>query len=444
MIHSLSHPGGLDPETTVMAIWPSPMVYAGPTEVQFHAKSRRCAGASYFVVGRDPAGMKGSPNAVSHANDDLYHGDHGRYVLQNSPGVGDMQFLSFSAVEYDTTDNVMKMPDPSRPDDFISISGTKMRTLGKNGAVPCSKTNIPTDLIKANCVPSGFMVPKGWDIVVDYYKHESDASRFIPWSQPLIKPAVDESTESSGVFGTTKFLLKTTEYESWWHDIQLHTKKSDKTIVNMVVEIPKYMTAKMEMQKKLPGNPIAQDTNSDGSPRYYKYGTPFFNYGFLPQTWEDPNFKTGGYGGDNDPLDVMEIGSSDTLPPLAMGGIVPCKILGSLELIDQGETDHKVICISVADPKASKIKTIEDLEKFRPGVIDRLRDWLTRYKTADGKGENSLADETPKDLEDTLSVIAQTHERWKSLCEKDESRKLSISKTAGFWLESPKCAGTRT
>ena len=33
-------------------------LYAGPTEVQFHAKSRRCAGASYFVVGRDPAGMK--------------------------------------------------------------------------------------------------------------------------------------------------------------------------------------------------------------------------------------------------------------------------------------------------------------------------------------------------------------------------------------------------
>lgn len=33
--------GMLDPDTTVMAIWPSPMIYAGPTEVQFHAKSRR-------------------------------------------------------------------------------------------------------------------------------------------------------------------------------------------------------------------------------------------------------------------------------------------------------------------------------------------------------------------------------------------------------------------
>lgn len=36
-----------------------------------------------------------------------------------------------------------------------------------------------------------------------------------------------------------------------------------------------------------PHNPIMQDTK-DGKPRYYTYGVPFFNYGLLPQTWEDP------------------------------------------------------------------------------------------------------------------------------------------------------------
>jgi len=98
------------------------MVYAGPTEVEFHAKSRRSAGASYFVVGRDPAGMKGSAVAEAHPDDDLYDGNHGRYVLQNSPGIGDMKMLSFVKVMYDITDNVMKLPDPNRPNDFISIS----------------------------------------------------------------------------------------------------------------------------------------------------------------------------------------------------------------------------------------------------------------------------------------------------------------------------------
>jgi 3'-phosphoadenosine 5'-phosphosulfate synthase len=174
----ITHPGGLDPETTVMAIWPAPMVYAGPTEVQFHAKSRRSAGASYFVVGRDPAGMKGSPNAVAHPDDDLYNGDHGRYVLQNSPGIGDMKMLSFVKVMYDISDNVMKIPDETRMDDFISISGTKMRLLARNGAVPCPKDAIPTDLVQANCIPPGFMVPKGWDMVVDYYQNIDNTALF--------------------------------------------------------------------------------------------------------------------------------------------------------------------------------------------------------------------------------------------------------------------------
>ena len=32
--------GVLDPASTVLAIFPSPMMYAGPTEVQWHAKAR--------------------------------------------------------------------------------------------------------------------------------------------------------------------------------------------------------------------------------------------------------------------------------------------------------------------------------------------------------------------------------------------------------------------
>merc|ERR1712110_734860 len=47
----------LDPASTVLAIFPSPMLYAGPTEVQWHAKARMSAGANYYIVGRDPAGM---------------------------------------------------------------------------------------------------------------------------------------------------------------------------------------------------------------------------------------------------------------------------------------------------------------------------------------------------------------------------------------------------
>lgn len=434
----LEHPGGLDPATTVMAIWPAPMVYAGPTEVQFHAKSRRSAGASYFVVGRDPAGMKGSALAEAHPDDDLYDGDHGRYVLQNSPGIGSMKMLSFVKVMYDITDNVMKVPDETRLDNFISISGSKMRLLARNGAVPCSATDIPTDLVEANCVPSGFMVPKGWDIVVDYYRN-IDSGRWVPWSRPVVDPGACTKTEGEGKFGTGDFKLKHKEYESFWHDIPMKPtgtgSNDDENVVNFVTEIPLRMTAKMEVQKALPGNPISQDSNDDGSPRYYTYGTPFFNYGYVPQTWEDPSLKDSlGNGGDNDPLDVMEIGSQR----LNMGSITPCRVLGHLELIDEGEMDNKVICISLTDPDAGSIRSIGDLERIKPGTIELLKDWLKRYKTSDGKPENALASEDPTSVKEAMDLIDETHARWKNLCGKGSGY---VSGDHGFWLEAAGCKG---
>jgi len=140
-----------------MAIWPSPMIYAGPTEVQFHAKSRRVGGAAFFTVGRDPAGMPYSSGPLE--GEDLYHPDHGRYALMSSPGVGGMQFLGFEKVYYDKKDHTMRGKDASRKDDFISISGSKMRKLAALGAKPCPDA-IPSDLLAAKCIPPGFMVDK--------------------------------------------------------------------------------------------------------------------------------------------------------------------------------------------------------------------------------------------------------------------------------------------
>lgn len=416
------------------------MVYAGPTEVQFHAKSRRSAGASYFVVGRDPAGMKGSPNAVAHPDDDLYDGDHGRYVLQNSPGIGGMKMLSFVKVMYDISDNVMKVPDESRMDDFISISGSKMRLLARNGATPCSKTNIPTDLVEANCVPQGFMVPNGWDGVVDYYRNVDDAERWIPWSRPVVEAPACTKTEAFNKLGSNSFYLKHKEYDSFWHDIPLRPSTSEAKIINFVVEIPMYMTAKMEVQKGMKNNVITQDTNKDGSPRYYTYGTPFFNYGLIPQTWEDPSLKSPqGNGGDNDPLDVMEISEG----PLKMGSINPCKVLGSLELIDEGETDHKIICIVLSDPDANRINNMDDLDVVKPGTTARLIDWLKRYKTSDGKPENSLAQDVPTSVDEALSIIEETHQRWRRLCGhgSDGNANTYIPEASEFWLKTPSCRG---
>jgi len=255
----------------------------------------------------------------------------------------------------------------------------------------------------------------------------------------VIESPADGRTVTSGKLGSIFFSMKHRDYESFWHDVPLRPSGGGDVVINFVVEIPMYMTAKMEVQKTHPNNAITQDTNKDGSARYYTYGTPFFNYGLIPQTWEDPSLLSeDGYGGDNDPLDVMEVGSA----PLKMGSISPCKVLGSLELIDEGETDHKIICITLADPDASRINNMEDLDVVKPGTTARLIDWLKRYKTSDGKPENKLAQDEPTSVEEAVEIIGETHSRWRKLCGKEGYTYGTTLKGAeGFWLSSPGCKG---
>ncbi|KAF5203225.1 Atp sulfurylase [Thalictrum thalictroides] len=141
--------GVLDPETTIVAIFPSPMHYAGPTEVQWHAKARLNAGANFYIVGRDPAGM-------SHPTEkrDLYDPDHGKKVLSMAPGLEKLNILPFRVAAYDKPAKKMAFFDPSRAQDFLFISGTKMRAYAKSGEDP----------------PDGFMCPGGWKVLVEYYK----------------------------------------------------------------------------------------------------------------------------------------------------------------------------------------------------------------------------------------------------------------------------------
>ena len=83
--------------------------------------------------------MKGSELAQWSPDDDLYNADHARYVLQMSPVLEDqeMKLISFDKFFYDKADHQMKAMDPTRPDDFISISGSKMRALAAQHATPC-------------------------------------------------------------------------------------------------------------------------------------------------------------------------------------------------------------------------------------------------------------------------------------------------------------------
>ncbi|CAL8353499.1 unnamed protein product [Boreogadus saida] len=141
--------GVLDPETTIVAIFPSPMMYAGPTEVQWHCRSRMVAGANFYIVGRDPAGM---PHPET--GKDLYEPTHGAKVLTMAPGLITLEIVPFKVAAYNKVKKAMDFYEPKNHQDYDFISGTRMRKMAREGQNP----------------PEGFMAPKAWNVLKEYYK----------------------------------------------------------------------------------------------------------------------------------------------------------------------------------------------------------------------------------------------------------------------------------
>ncbi|KAG0380809.1 Inorganic pyrophosphatase [Mortierella sp. AD032] len=173
----------------------------------------------------------------------------------------------------------------------------------------------------------------------------------------------------------------------------------------------------LEISKDEEFNPIKQDIKK-GKLRFVRNCFPhhgyIWNYGALPQTWEDPTHidHDTKARGDNDPLDVCEIGEAVGFT----GQIKQVKALGVMALLDEGETDWKVIVIDVKDPLADQLNDIADVEKHLPGFIDATREWFRDYKKPDGKPANEFAfDGAAKDKAYATKVIHDTHAAWKRL-----------------------------
>ncbi|KAJ2848526.1 Inorganic pyrophosphatase [Coemansia erecta] len=208
-----------------------------------------------------------------------------------------------------------------------------------------------------------------------------------------------------------------------WHDIPL-VADAAKGEYNMVCEIPRWTNAKLEIDTKAAFNPIRQDSKN-GKLRYvadiFPYKGYIWNYGALPQTFEDPTHTDADTGcvGDSDPVDVVEIGQA----VCAQGSVHRVKVLGLVALIDDGETDWKIIALRSDDPLAAKVHSVACLEKYMPGLLKATVDWFTKYKVPDGKPLNEWAfGGKPKDAEYARNVIASTHDAWKDLVASQDSK----------------------
>ncbi|XP_060801782.1 uncharacterized protein LOC106130262 [Amyelois transitella] len=214
------------------------------------------------------------------------------------------------------------------------------------------------------------------------------------------------------------------------HDIPLWADR-DQRLVNMVVEVPRWTNAKMEISLSEPLNPIKQDVKK-GALRFVSNVFPhhgyIWNYGALPQTWENPRHVDPGTQarGDNDPIDVIEIGQRVA----ARGDVVAVKVLGALALIDEGETDWKLVAVDARDPAAAALRGVADVERLFPGLLRATVEWFRLYKVPDGKPVNQFAfDGEAKDKEFAYKVIDEVHEFWRALASGEVTDAADICKT---------------
>lgn len=164
------------------------------------------------------------------------------------------------------------------------------------------------------------------------------------------------------------------------------TPYAEDQTINTVIEIPKGSSNKIEYDRRR--KLMVLDRVEPGI-----FAKPT-NYGFIPGTLDD----------DGDELDTLLV----TEEPVPTGVLVEAVVLGVLEFEDDGEMDHKIICVPADDRHTgNRIKSLDDLgEQWKK----QIEHHFTHYK--DLKKPGSTKVQGFGDVAKAHEVIAECIERW--------------------------------
>ncbi|MEK9147744.1 MAG: inorganic diphosphatase [Patescibacteria group bacterium] len=138
--------------------------------------------------------------------------------------------------------------------------------------------------------------------------------------------------------------------------------KKEPDIINTLIEVPKGSRNKYELDKEL--NVYKLDRVLYSSVQYPG------DYGHIPNTlWDD-----------GDPLDVLIKVREPSFP----GCLIEARIIGILNMQDNGDNDAKILAVPNDDPYYERIKDINDVS---PAFLKEVEHFFQVYKQLEPKKE---------------------------------------------------------
>lgn len=143
-----------------------------------------------------------------------------------------------------------------------------------------------------------------------------------------------------------------------WHDVMQN--KHFPKLITAIIEVPKGSKIKYELDKE--SGLIKVDRVLFSSVHYPA------NYGFIPKT----------YCEDHDPLDILVLGQQPVVPLALM----IAKPIGVMKMLDQGESDDKIIAVHKDDPEYTDYSSIDELP---PHKLLEISQFFEDYKVLEKK-----------------------------------------------------------
>jgi len=160
-----------------------------------------------------------------------------------------------------------------------------------------------------------------------------------------------------------------------WHGLEVG--KNPPKVVNAFIEITPFDSVKYELDKETGFIRVDRPQQTSSQPPSL--------YGFIPRTFcgrRVAELSVKAKGGDKDPLDICVISER----PINRGEVIlSVRVVGGIQMIDDDESDDKILAVLENDSFWGSAEDIDDIPK---ALTERICHYFDTYKYIFGEDHN--------------------------------------------------------